>query len=219
MPRHRRSPGNRPLKEIWVVACEDSKSAPAYLKELFDCHFSDKHHLRLVHRDANQTSPRQIVERAMSEAGTLDDSAGAQTRVFAVIDVEPQAAASRQQVIDELCGDHRKCKLILSSPCFEHWLRLHLNDCDGGHDTAQGAVKALKAEWIASGLSGSYSKGRAPFRQLLTGERLEQATCRARQQHWQKSQGDHTRAHRCPPCVTEMYKLIEALQGAAKTAP
>ena len=219
MPRQRRSPGNRPLKEIWVVACEDSKSAPAYLTELFNSHFSSKHHLRLVHRDANQTSPRQIVDRAVSEASTLDDSAGARTKVLAIIDAEPQAGASRQQIIDELCGDLSKCELILSNPCFEHWLRLHLDNCDGGHETAQKAVKALRSEWTANGLSGLYSKGSASFRALLTGERLEHATDRARQQHRQKAQGGPMRAHRCQPCVTEMYRLIDALQVASNTAP
>jgi len=217
MARRRRSHGGRSPKPVWVVACEDSDSARDYLKAL-NTSCGDPVSLKSANKDRNRTAPQQVVQRAvqkfedMNIPSTGDDA----DRVWAIIDADPQAGPHRQDQIAEAVelAEEKGVELVVSNPCFEHWVHLHLEDCDGGHGSAAEAVAALQKSWSAH-LGGSYQKNNPHFSKLLTEKRVDAAIERAKRQHGNK---DNARAHECSACVTELYRLAEAMRDAAGAA-
>ncbi len=211
MGRNKRGKPFRKVKPEIVIVCEDSVSAPAYFSAI-TIHFHDDVLLRVDKKQANRTAPDQVVERAIqaksekSEADIKEDG----DQFWAIIDADYQAGAPRdKQMVDAL----RKAKknginVAISNPCFEHWLHLHLEDCDGGHFHAKDAIGALDVTW-KNRFDRPYEKGCKKIKTLVMDDQYEAARCRAKKQHGVKDNAKSP--HECQPCVTDLYRLFDAI--------
>lgn len=209
MARRRRQPGNRPTKPVFVVACEDSKSAPAYFKALFRL-FSETVTLKLATRNTNRTSPPQVVDRVVKCRDSLEKYTDPPDQAWAVFDSEPQAGEAYATKIDDAIkrAQQQSVRTAISNPCFEHWLHLHLKEYDGGHESANDAGVAFAKQWKKS-FDSEYKKGSADFSKLITENNVMSACDRAKRQL--KRQNGNA-PHKCSPCVTDVYKLVQELQ-------
>ncbi len=207
MPRPRRKTDTRRTKAVFFLACEDSKSAPAYFKALFRL-YSGIVTPQFATNNANQTSPRQVVERAVkcrNDCEKLDPK----DQTWAIFDAEPQAGPDYKKQI-KLAKDlatSNKIDVSVSNPCIEHWFHLHLREIDGAHDSADKAVRAFSKSWKTH-CKSDYSKGKSDLGKILSTESVANATQWAKSQHTQK---DCASPECCPPCVTDLYLLIEEL--------
>ncbi|USO00066.1 MAG: RloB domain-containing protein [Phycisphaeraceae bacterium] len=216
MARPRRTFRERRPKPVWVIACEDAVSAQAYFQALNRL-FSSTVSLILAKQPGHKSSPAQVVERAAGKFGDLSPSDHNDDRAWAVFDAEPQRGNEHKNTIDHAVALGRKMRVavVVSNPCYEHWLRLHIGCCDGGFGSSREVVEALKCEWRRE-FRSEYVKGRTDPSRLVTVERLDAAVERALAQH---AQQDKKRAHRCRPCVTELYQLVEELKKLDEAGP
>lgn len=210
MGRNGRSFGGRTPKAVFRVACEDSKSAPAYLQALgwrYEAHVS----IQPIRLRSNQTDPRQVVKRAIEDrerrgVGGEDDS------WWVLCDAEPQAGAHRRKLVAEArqLATTADVVMVISKPCLEYWLLLHL--CEGGQVFASSkeATRRLEAEWHGV-LGRRYTKSGADFRPLVGGDRQDGAIDLARREHTRLGAGDLDSVQ----SWTEAYKLIDALEAVA----
>lgn len=207
MARRKRKKGNQRIKAVFVIACEDSKSAPTYMKSLFRLYASRVTPV-FANRDANRTSPRQVVERAMDRRNELEAS-GKEDQAWAIFDAEPQAGPAHKEQIRQAreLAMREHIEVAVSNPCIEHWLHLHLQDVDGGHGSSKNAVDAFSASWRNENGSG-YSKGKTDLARVVSEDRVAEAAQRAKAQHERKGSAD---PECCSPCVMDMYRLVEAL--------
>lgn len=209
MARRKRKNGNQRTKAVFVIACEDSKSAPTYMKSLFRLY---AHRVTPVFakRDANRTAPRQVVERAIDRWNELE-ARGKEDQAWAVFDAEPQAGAAHKDQIRQARELARRedIEVAVSNPCIEHWLHLHLQDVDGGHGSSKNAVDAFSTSWRNENGS-DYSKGKTDLACVVSEDKVAEAARRAKAQHERKDIAD---PECCSPCVTDMYRLVEALSS------
>ncbi|MCA9311090.1 MAG: RloB domain-containing protein [Phycisphaerales bacterium] len=202
MARQRRDAGaRRPAKPIFVIACEDGKSAPAYLR----CLFRLFDHVQYIpaKTGTSGTAPQQVVDRATRALEALEG--GERDQAWAVIDAEPQTPHRAQQI----SAVRSIVRLAVSNPCFEHWIHLHICDVDGSCSAARDKVRLLQQDWTAHKCGGSYQKGTANFDQLVTRERIRQACERAERQ---LSAKHATQAHLCQACATDFFRLVRAIE-------
>ena len=213
MARPRRKLGKRRPRPVWIIACEDKVSAPAYFREL-NKHFSAAVSLKFSRQTGHKSAPAQVVERAKKDLDSLTKSDYGEDQAWAVFDAEPQCGEEHKKKIDQAISDaeNASVKALISNPCFEHWLRLHISDCDGGYGSSKEAINALKKEWRKV-FGGEYEKGKTDLSNLITKKKVAVAAERARAQHAQRQ---NKRAHRCQPCATELYLLIDALMNLEK---
>lgn len=211
MPRRRRKKGQRRTKAVFVLACEDSKSSPSYFKALFRLYSA---HVTPVFakRNANKTSPKQVVERAVDRRSELERYEP-QDQTWAIFDAEPQAGNAHKEQIRcaRDLANREKISIAVSNPCIEHWLRLHFEDADGGYESAKKAVEALSTTWKMH-CGYKYTKRGVNFERVISVDLVEKAARRAEAQHKQKN---GALPECCPSCVTNVYKLVGAIQELA----
>jgi len=219
MPRSPRRHGGRSPKPVWIIACEDTKSVPPYLRCLVALH-RDPVSLKFATEHRHRTSPRQVVERSANKIKQLHGSSNHAEEntndiAWAIIDADPQDGPQRQQQIHEAIqyAEENSVRLIISNPCFEHWIRLYVEDCDGGHASCRIVVEALKQSW-GTHFRAPYEKSNPDYSRL-TLDCISTAITRAERQHYRQG---GKRAHDCNPCVTEFYKLAKCLREASDTA-
>ncbi len=209
MARKRRRFGARPEKAVFVLACEDSKSAPGYFKVLFRL-YSEVVSLQLATKNANRTSPDQVVDRAREKRDSIDSYDSDRDQTWAVFDAEPQNQSHKQKIdLASTSAVKANVEVAVSNPCFEHWLSLHLGDCDGGYGSSEEASKAFAKAWEEA-TGNPYGKGRADFSRIASLECVTKACERAKKQH---DRQDGKRPDKCRPCVTDVYKLVLALKA------
>lgn len=200
-------------KPTWMIACEDGKSAPAYLSRLFAVHG----HVAYipVRRRINRTDPVSIIERIALVLGDIrahkDDDPD---RIWAIIDAEPHLGPDRQKAIDAAIQRARELRVtvLVANPCFEYWLHLHIAEPGREFDDPKSMQTALCAAWKADKQPGTYTKGRADLGRLVTRERIASAAGLARKKH-QHGPRIGQPPHLCDPCCTDLYKLIDALEA------
>ncbi len=216
--RQRRPFGNRPTKPVWLFACEGRSSEPAYIQAISKL-YSDFVSIKIVPDRGGDSHPTQVLQRLIARREGLESDPEDQDRYWCVIDVDPQAEPSRGHRITEVLeqAGRRKVGVVLSNPCFEHWLRQHIGGHDGAFDTAKKAEDDLKTAWEAdTGLPGRYRKANARFDKLVTLDRVRQAAEHARKLHRQK--GNAMTPDLCSPCVTDFYRIIEELEHLREAA-
>lgn len=215
--RRGRRPGSRDLLQVFTVCCEDSKTVPAYIERLFQL-YRNRVCLKLVTVKRGRTSPSQVVKE-VARARSKTHFA------FAIIDADLHAPSDRRDQIDFSLQEAERLAVtvIISNPCFEHWIHLHIADYDGACHSADAALAALQAAWQRE-FNQNYRKNSADYTKVITTSRVTDASERARRRHRQKSSladspgtspASPVRAHHCTPCVTEFYRLIEAIENAS----
>lgn len=216
MARPRRTFRERRPKPVWVIACEDAVSAPAYFRELNRL-FSAVVSLKLPKQKGHKSAPAQVVERAKNGLGDVAGPEYCEDRAWAIFDAEPQCGEDHKSVIDAAIREAERCgvETVISNPCYEHWIRLHIKDCDGGFGSSREVVDALKNEWRDE-IGGEYKKSDADAPKLVSPERLDAAVGRAEAQHVRQQ---NARAHRCRPCVTELYRFVVELKKLEMAKP
>jgi hypothetical protein len=137
-------------------------------------------------------------------------------QAWAVFDADPQAGEHRKEEISKTkaCAVRESINTAISNPCFEHWIHLHLEDADGAHDSANAMVQALGKAWRKR-FGTEYDKGSTVYNRLVTRESVAAATERAERQH---NCQDGASPELCSPCVTDVYKLVQAIEAVASPA-
>ncbi|OAB61481.1 hypothetical protein AY599_15630 [Leptolyngbya valderiana BDU 20041] len=206
---------------MWLFACEGRSSEPAYIQALSKL-YSDFVSIKIVPDRGGDSHPTQVLQRLTARRKELESDSEDQDRYWCVIDVDPHAEPSRGHRITELLerAGRENVGVVLSNPCFEHWLRQHISQYDGGFGTASEAVSDLQTAWEAdAGLPGRYDKANARnarFDKLVTLDRVRQAAEHARKLHRQK--GNAMTPDLCSPCATDFYRIIEELEHLREAA-
>lgn len=222
MPRRARSgrvPRGYEPKPTWMIACEDGKSAPASLSRLFAVHG----HVAYipVRRRINRTHPQSVIRRIELELQSIEEREDFRPdRLWAIIDAEPHLGQDRQRAIDAALerAAELKVTVLIANPCFEYWLHLHIEDPRRDFADPSAMRSALCAAWKKDGQPGTYTKGGADLGRLATPERIASAAELASRKHQQGPRHGQP-PHLCPPCCTDLYKLVEALQALGGQRP
>lgn len=183
-------------KRLLVIASEGHESEPLYFSAFHpgrDGHFR----LKVLDNPRHKTSPCKVVERLLDYEKQYRP--GADTEYWAVVDRDVWSEQELREVCVQI-NARRNFQLVLSNPCFELWLWLHLypnRPFADRHDCS----RSLQREW-----TGFRGKSDYDVTALLTAERLEEACRRAReldaepQAPWPREQG------------TRVYRLVERLR-------
>ena len=158
-----------------------------------------------------RTAPDQVVQRAIDKKLKVEGGVEATDQIWAVVDAEPQASHANIGKLEDakLLADGAGINVTISNPCFEHWLRLHCRDCDGAHESAQACKAAFRSE-VQGATKSKKKRKKVEIEPLITMKSIQLARERARQQHATKGKQP---PHQCDPNVTDMYKMIDALEG------
>ena len=198
-----RQVGKREPKKRVVVVCEGSKTEPDYLVQL--TRKARNALVELVIAEADETTPKQIVERACRllkdsrrEAKRTKDVNARADEVWCAFDVDehPNLREAVQQA-----GDNG-IKLAISNPNIELWFLLHFED-SFAHLHRDVARRRLKAQL------GQYEKGSFNLEPFVN--RFEEARERAIRLD-QKHDGDGNRLPDNNPS-SSMWRLVTTLQA------
>lgn len=206
--RFHRPEGEADAKEIIFIACEDSHSAPSYLRQV-------RRELRLSPESVVITgqecgsAPQTVVEYAKAQRDIQKKNASkgigvAYDHVWCVLDVD-QHPKLRQAIAD---AGNSGIRVALSNPCFEYWLLLHYCDFRKGLAAGANAVRELKKHYP------KYEKGKCLFDEFMpyiyTAQ--QRASDIVRQQYG-----------KCFDCVscnpsTDIHKLIDCMLNQTRQA-
>lgn len=211
MPRYPRRFNRREIRPVWVIACEDSVSVPCYIRAIEKI-ISPGIAIRFSSHRSNETNPSQVVQRAIESASQLEGKTP-QDRIWAVFDTDQQAGRARRKDIELAIQNAAEAgvKLLISNPSFDHWLRLHLQDCDGAFDSGRKAFDALRQEWRDQ-FGSEYKKASADYDRIAKHEFVNGAVARAKSQHRRKGTGLPSS---CRPCSTNFYEFVVAMLEVA----
>jgi len=194
---------------VWVIACEDSKSAPDYFRTLLSPFRS-----RVTPKFPRCPSdPLSVVEAVVGMTGE-ELARPASDRFWAVVDAEPHAPPARHTRLADAArrAVDAGVTLLVANPCIEHWFHLHLEDADGTHHAASDATRAFSDACTSRRLP-DYRKGGTDFGRFVTLEAAGEAARRAEKRHRLKASADPLPLpHECQPCCTNCYEFIDALQ-------
>lgn len=212
-----------------IIGCEDKKSAPAYFQSIRKICYENAVTVQFAHQTSDRTSPPQVVARlqhAIADAEhdlghDVPDGQAKEQTYWAIIDTDPQAEATRIDQIEAAisAASQSGVNVIVSNPCFEHWLRMHFGEADGAFHSAAQCHASLQTLWQRE-FSTPYSKKCRDYPQQI--ERLVQrfppsdAARIARNQHRRKAAGHDIPPHRCQPCCTDMYRIVEHFEACAR---
>ncbi|MDX2114183.1 MAG: RloB family protein [Planctomycetota bacterium] len=214
MRRKQREQGNREPRYRIFIVCEDSKSGPRYWKALRKLLHAKTFAFEVVESSSNETSPQQVVERALKSLEDPDEADVA----WAVIDADLARKSARKAELDaayQAAGSDQRVRVAVSNPCFEYWLLLHLEEVNQGCTCQRDAERECDRAWQENGL-GPYRKGRVDFCKLVSRGRPDEAAERAYRRHAQQG---CEKPHKCEPRVTDVYKLYNELKKRASQAP
>ncbi len=192
-----RRPGKRPQNQLFLIICEDSKSAPNYLNDLHA-------HLRMSTVEVEVcgkqcgSDPLSVIDYAIQRREARRVARNPADQVWCVVDVDTHKTL--KPALDK--ARPHKLKVAVSSPCLELWYLIHFVFGDRHFKTFEQLKPHLKKH-----LPG-YDKGNeSPFAVLLP--RLEQAIKNARRLCSLREQDPDRES------FTHMHLLIEALRGNA----
>ena len=167
MPRIRRpserAPSTLPSRLI-VIAAEGYRCEPRYfegLKRTLRATWINLDVLKRSRREAGNSSPRAVVDQLISALPEYDATPDGDL-FFAVVDRD--AGSSTESGLDrefERCRAHG-IALLVSNPCFELWLLLHVEDVAALPDSERQRI-ALNAG------SGNQTELKVRLRRLLGG--------------------------------------------------
>ena len=189
--------GNRPQRQLFLVVCEDSKSAPNYLNEL-------RTHLRMSTAEVEVcgkecgSDPLSVINYAIARRDERKLGKKPVDHVWCVIDVDSHTRLD--QALDKARGN--KLKVAVSSPCLELWYLVHFVPGDRHYKTFDQLKPHLKKHLPEYDKGGS-----SPFATLWP--HLEQATRNARRLCSLREQDPARESY------TQVHLLVEALQGNA----
>lgn len=129
MSRTRRAFKRRdPVRDssLVVIATEGSETEPRYFRTLSgpEHYRNSRIRVRVVPTEHNRSSPEHVLERVRKSADDLDITDGDQ--VFVVLDLDRWGDATLSKIARECTQSGYE--LVVSTPCFELWLLLHLSD-------------------------------------------------------------------------------------------
>ena len=190
-PSRRRNRHRRELPLV-VVVCDDSQAAGRYFKAL-QAEVKNSASVRVF--PFPNESPEQMCQLARSKAGNQkEDSA------WVLIDRE--ARPETQQRADEAKRrlDRKKCRVLLSNPCFEVWTLAHLEDTGKHFDDCNAVLARLKQRWQQR-FGEEFQKAKADYDKLM--DFRAEAVVRA------KRHCGHNQRTDCS--WTEVYRVVEAV--------
>lgn len=136
----RRSGVTRPQRRRILIACEGDKVEPGYLNGLRQALGLDTARVVIL-ASGHDTDPRNVVRAALDrhkrEGKSFD-------LIYCVVDRDehPGLEEARQTVAAHKMGQAGVFKLIVSVPCFEAWLLLHLTEYSTAAHQSSAAAKA-----------------------------------------------------------------------------
>jgi hypothetical protein len=120
----RRGKATRPPRRRVLIACEGDKLEPAYLNGLRQALSLDKQRVVIL-PSGNDSAPLRVVKAALLEHKRQEQSFD---HILCVVDrdTHPSFDEACRFVADHKLGRSGVLKLVVSVPCFEVWLLLHL---------------------------------------------------------------------------------------------
>lgn len=193
-----RRAGNRTQRQLFLIVCEDSKSAPNYLNEL-------RIHLRMSTAEVEVcgkecgSDPLSVINYAIARRDERKLEKKPVDHVWCVVDVDSHTTLD--QALDKARGN--KLNVAVSSPCLELWYLVHFVPGDRHYKTFDQLKPDLKKHLP------EYSKGKSsPFATLWPF--VGQAIKHARQLCALHKQDPARKSY------TQVHLLIEALQRNAR---
>ena len=141
----------RPTLPVVVVVCDDCKTAVAYFTQLRRKVKSDVT-LHVVKAPCHGATPDDVVTLAIQEAKQYrgrasHDREDHRESVWALIDLEGDAARQRQTHDAKKKGEEKNIQVALSNPCFEVWTLAHLVGTGESFKDCSEVLGRVKKEW------------------------------------------------------------------------
>lgn len=144
-----RKPGKIKPRALYLIVCEDGKSAPSYFNDV-------RARLRLSTAEVEVcgkecgSAPINVVTFARARRNERKKRGPPPDRVFCVVDVDHHTTLDDARSFAKGNG----LELIVSRPCFERWYLLHFERGDRPYDFYDHLAKQLKSHLP------DYDKGR-----------------------------------------------------------
>ena len=195
----------RERKEIILIATEGkNKTERNYFRE-FNRSIKG---CAIVFSDGNNTDPVNIVHDALNSADKRDIEPQNGDSIYAVFDTDFKKGSQISEA--RKLAERNGVEIILSNPCFEVWLLLHLRYSTRGYQSNNEVIKELNDVWP------EYRKNIATFKQLR--DRCEDAienTGKLKKFHNETKGTDIV--ERCNPS-TDVDKLVTRIIEARKNS-
>lgn len=193
----KRARGVRDLRSRHLIVCEDEVSAPRYFRA-FTAHHKLTAASVVVAGSGGQTQPEQVVRTAIKGklAAEKDEELPPFHKVWCVIDGD---CGQKIEAVRTLAAQH-DVAIVVTTPCFEHWVMLHYADTAPSVDHCDAVVSALKK------LEPGYDKGRFDFAPIIINAPHAARSARRNRQVSTLRPEQHN------PC-SEVYLIVEALLG------
>lgn len=146
----RRRKPSKAQRQTVLIACEGDKLEPGYLHGLRRALGLEKERVVIL-PSGNDTDPRNVVRMALKRHR---DEGQSFDFIFCVVDQDdhPGLAEARELVASHKLGKAGILKLIVTVPCFEVWLLLHLTEYSTAAFQSSADAKA-KMEKVMPGYS------------------------------------------------------------------
>jgi hypothetical protein len=192
----------RQIRKSFLIACEDSKSAPSYFKS-----FGNElrpHFIQVEIAPYQGSDPKNVVLAAKKVAEERDFS-----EVWCVFDVEGTLHPNRRSQIKQAIEQARQLrfKTAVSNPSFEYWILLHFHPTTELFQNGTAVIQALKKYYK------SYDKGECCYQ--VVREHTDTAIAHAKRLFRERCKAHADDPCECLPC-TQVHILIETLLSAVK---
>lgn len=138
---------NEPFRDasLFIIACEGKKREVEYFETLVKGSKSlQVKVLGPVGEEEGKSAPRYVLDRAASyeeEAGLINDKDWGD-KLFLVLDVDRWEYEHLREV-SEHCKEREDWEVVISNPCFEVWLHLHMKSFESDEKIACQKLKTL----------------------------------------------------------------------------
>jgi hypothetical protein len=185
-----------------LIACEDSKKSPAYLRALRDdLRFNSKQ----IDIDGScGSSPISVVNYAIRKIQEDRKQNGKDSYECAYCVIDHDNHETLAEAINK-ASSHQKIKINLSVPCFEFWILLHFQDTDHPFKNGDAVYSAIKKH------VPSYDKKSTDYT-FLYEQHLREKTehaIRCSKKIWNECQ---LRCDKHSNPSTQMHELVEFLK-------
>ncbi len=169
---------------IIMIVCDDAKTAPSYFRELRSI-LREHCTVKVVPAMRHGATGPDLIEYAVQESKSLSDNQG--VTVWVLVDLEMRSDSIAFSKKSEKKASTLNLELLLSQPCFEAWILLHLTGTGQLFSSCDQVLQEVKKHWKnAFNQPFPQKKAQADYRKLM--DRVESAIQNAKQHDSSNSQ-------------------------------
>jgi hypothetical protein len=186
-----------------LIACEGDRVEPGYLLGLRQALGLAKERVVIL-RGSHDTDPRNVLKAALAQHRREDQSFDA---IYCVVDHDNHAGLdqARESAAQHPMGRTGALRIVVSVPCFEAWLLLHLLEYSSApHQDSKSAKTRMEGQ-----LPGYAQLGTDLYHRLSKGLDRAMASAKQLEQHHGRTGSDRNPSSDMPAVIEALFDLVK----------